>query len=66
MSEVMETSAQISAPKLDAGAWSLRAYLPALVPIIAAVALTLLRIQTGGENFIDDGALMMLALAGYL
>ena len=66
MSEVMETPAQITAPKLDAGAWSLRAYLPALIPIVGAFALTLLRIQMGGENFIDDGALMMLALAGYL
>ena len=66
MSEVLESPAQIRAPKLDAGAWSLRAYLPALLPIGAAVILTLLRIQMGGENFIDDGALMMLALAGYL
>ena len=66
MSEVMETPARITAPKLDAGAWSLRAYLPALIPIVGAFALTLLRIWSGGENFIDDGALMMLALAGYL
>ena len=66
MSEVLKSQAQFGSPKLDAGGWSIRHYLPALLPIVGAALLTLLRIQAGGENFIEDGALMMLALAGYL
>jgi ABC-type transport system involved in cytochrome c biogenesis permease subunit len=66
MSEVLKTPAQVAAPKLDANWRSLRLYLPFLLPTAAALALTLLRIQMGGANFITDGALMMLALAGYL
>ncbi|HEV2764892.1 MAG TPA: cytochrome c biogenesis protein CcsA [Pyrinomonadaceae bacterium] len=67
MSEVLKTPAQVAAPpKLDANWRSLRLYLPFLIPTVAALALTLLRILAGGANFIDDGALMMLALAGYL
>jgi ABC-type transport system involved in cytochrome c biogenesis permease subunit len=64
--EVLKSPAEFEAPRIDAGAWSLRAYLPALLPTVGAIVLTLLRIQMGGERFIDDGALMMLALAGYL
>src|SRR5918993_3494880 len=67
MSEVLKSPAQVAAaPKLDANWRSIRLYLPFLLPTLGAFALTLLRIQMGGENFIDDGALMMLALAGYL
>ncbi len=68
MSEVLKNPAQVAAaaPKIDANWRSIRLYLPFLIPTVAALALTLLRIQVGGANFIDDGALMMLALAGYL
>ncbi|MGH9902464.1 MAG: hypothetical protein ACRD68_11715, partial [Pyrinomonadaceae bacterium] len=41
-------------------------YLPAILAVGGAVALTLFRIGLGGERFITDGALMMLALACYL
>jgi cytochrome c-type biogenesis protein CcsB len=41
-------------------------YLPVLLAIGGAFLLTLLRIQMGGERFIADGALMMLALACYV
>jgi cytochrome c-type biogenesis protein CcsB len=41
-------------------------YLPFAMALGGAFLLTLLRIQTGGENFIADGALMMLALACYI
>ena len=66
MSEVLKSPAQVAAPKIDANWRSIRLYLPFLIPTVAALALTLLRIQAGGANFINDGALMMLALAGYL
>ena len=67
MSEVLKSPAQVAAaaPKLDANWRSIRLYLPFLIPTVGALALTLLRIQMGGANFINDGALMMLALAGY-
>ena len=42
------------------------AYLPVVLALGGAFLLTLLRIQTGGERFITDGALMMLALACYV
>ena len=45
---------------------SLLSYLPAALVIVGSVLLVLLRIQTGGEHFISDSALMMLALASYL
>src|SRR5919107_2068428 len=66
MSEVLKSPAQVAAPKIDANWRSLRLYLPFLLPTLGAFALTLLRIQMGGAHFINDGALMMLALAGYL
>jgi ABC-type transport system involved in cytochrome c biogenesis permease subunit len=43
-----------------------RSYLPALLALGGAVLMMLLRIQVGGEHFMSDGALMMLALACYL
>ncbi len=42
------------------------AYLPVVTAVGGAILLTLLRIQMGGEGFIADGALMMLALACYV
>ena len=41
-------------------------YIPAALAIVGSSALLLIRINTGGEHFISDGALMMLALASYL
>ncbi|HKP73519.1 MAG TPA: cytochrome c biogenesis protein CcsA [Pyrinomonadaceae bacterium] len=67
MSDVLKNPAQFGASgNADASVWSVRSYLPALIPIVGAVLLTLLRIQLGGEHFITDTALMMLALACYL
>ncbi len=43
--------------------WS---YGPAAFAILGSLALVALRINLGGERFISDGALMMLALASYL
>lgn len=42
-----------------------RAYLPAILPIIGAVILTLWRVEAG-TSFISDGALILLTLACYL
>ncbi len=41
-------------------------YLPVALAVGGAFALTVLRMQVGGERFIADGALMMLALACYV
>jgi cytochrome c-type biogenesis protein CcsB len=69
MSEVLKQPAVIgSADKKETGATrsSFISYLPAMLAILGSVLLVLLRIKTGGEHFISDGALMMLALASYL
>jgi cytochrome c-type biogenesis protein CcsB len=67
MSEVLEQPATISAPEIDlARGSSWRGFVPAILAIIGSVLMVLLRIQLGGQGFITDGALMMLALACYL
>jgi ABC-type transport system involved in cytochrome c biogenesis permease subunit len=66
MSEVLKHPAQLGSPRLDPGGWSVRSYLPAALPVAGALVMLLLRIEFGGAHFIDDGALMMLALAGYI
>lgn len=53
--------------KIDAaGEASWTSYAPAAIAIFGSIALLLIRLSTGGERFISDGALMMLALASYL
>ena len=44
----------------------INSYVPAAIAIIGAFTMLLLRINVGGDRFISDGALMMLALAAYL
>ena len=46
------------------GEW--RNYIPAVLAVGGALLLTAARINFGGQHFISDGALMMLALASYL
>lgn len=41
-------------------------YVPAALAIVGSFAMLMLRVNIGGERFISDGALMMLALASYL
>lgn len=41
-------------------------YIPAVLAIGGSFALLLIRVNVGGQHFISDGALMMLALASYL
>ena len=66
MSEVLKQPAVIGTPELKLKRSTLASYLPAALALGGAVALTLLRIETGGERFIGDVSLMMLALACYL
>lgn len=44
----------------------LRSYIPAALAIGGSLALLMIRMNVGGERFISDEALMMLALASYL
>lgn len=44
---------------------SWRSFAPFVIAIAGSIAIVLLRISAGGERFISDGALMMLALAAY-
>ncbi len=62
--EVLSSPAELSSPKPedDGSSWSLKSYLPAIIPIVGSILMVLLRIQMGGDRFIDDGALMMIAL----
>src|SRR2546423_666074 len=66
MSDVLKSPADFGSPTFDTGAWSLRSYLPAALPVFGALLMLLLRIQFGGAHFINDGALMMLALARFI
>ncbi|HEX8708704.1 MAG TPA: cytochrome c biogenesis protein CcsA [Pyrinomonadaceae bacterium] len=66
MSEVLKQPAVLDAPGVKAGSSRMLSYLPVVLVIVGSVLTVLLRIQTGGEHFISDGALMMLALFSYL
>ncbi len=48
---------------IDKPVW--KSYLPAILAIVGSFLMLFLRIEIGG-NFISDGALMMIALAGYI
>ncbi|HEX5707579.1 MAG TPA: cytochrome c biogenesis protein CcsA, partial [Pyrinomonadaceae bacterium] len=69
MSEVLKQpviagGAEDAATTAEPAAW--RSYVPAGIAVGGALLVSLLRWQVGGERFITDGALMMLALAAYL
>src|SRR5215203_6841355 len=44
----------------------LRSFLPATIAVAGSLLLVAARLTLGGDRFISDGALMMLALASYL
>ena len=48
------------------GTGMLGSYVPAMIAIVGSIAVVSARLAFGGEGFISDGALMMLALASYL
>src|SRR5919205_2190650 len=66
MSRVLKQPAVGMLPDVEIKASSLTSYLPAALAVSGAVGLTVLRFYAGGQGFISDGALMMLALACYL
>jgi len=66
MSRVLKQPAIQVLPDVNIKASSLASYLPTALALSGAVGLTVLRFYAGGQNFISDGALMMLALACYL
>ncbi|HYE64160.1 MAG TPA: cytochrome c biogenesis protein CcsA [Pyrinomonadaceae bacterium] len=66
MSEVLKQPSVVGAPDLRVESKVLRSYLPAILAITGSLLMVGLRIQLGGDRFISDGALMMLALACYL
>jgi ABC-type transport system involved in cytochrome c biogenesis permease subunit len=66
MSEALKQPALAGTPEIDLKGSTLLSYLPAVLAVVGAVVLTLLRIQAGGARFITDEALMMIALACYL
>src|SRR5215216_3604416 len=66
MSRVLKQPAVRVLPEIDIKASSSGSYLPTALALAGAAGLTLLRFYAGGQNFISDGALMMLALACYL
>ncbi len=66
MSEVLKQPAAIQTPDFKLKNSTLLSYLPAILAVVGSVLMVLLRIEMGGERFISDGALMMLALACYL
>lgn len=66
--EILQPPVLISNTEVDTNEniFSWRSYIPFALTIIGSFALVGLRINIGGEKFISDGALMMLALASYL
>jgi cytochrome c-type biogenesis protein CcsB len=66
MSRALKRPAASFAPRVGLTAASLASYLPAALAVGGAALLTLWRMRAGGEHFISDGGLMLLALACYL
>ena len=65
--EVLDRSFLVSdEPREGVSANVLMTYTPAAIAIFGSLAVLLFRIVIGGDRFISDGALMMLALASYL
>src|SRR5215208_7508032 len=66
MSRVLKQPAVGMLSEVDIKAPSFASFVPTALALSGAVGLTLLRFHAGGQHFITDGALMMLALACYL
>lgn len=67
MSEVLQRPIVAGNVGKDLGSeGAIGSYLPALLPMIGAIVVTLWRSAVGGERFISDPALVMLALASYM
>ena len=66
MSRVLKQPAVGILPEVEIKAPSFASFVPAALALGGAAGLTVLRFYAGGQGFISDGALMMLALACYL
>jgi len=65
--EILKQPILVSAEKEEGeNITSLRSYIPAALAVLGSILFVIIRIYTGGANFISDGALMMLGLACYL
>lgn len=65
MSQAVKTITP-SAPQLDLRRPAIMNFLPALLPIVGAIVMLMARRQMGYGNFIDDGALLVIALLCYI
>ena len=66
MSQALKHPAVIGTPEIGFKTSSLMSFLPTIIALGGAAFVTLLRVRAGGDHFVSDGALMMLALAAYL
>src|SRR5215217_1511529 len=66
MSRVLKQPTVGLLPEVEIKAPSFASFAPAALALGGAAGLTVLRFYAGGQGFITDGALMMLALACYL
>ncbi|MFL6257152.1 MAG: hypothetical protein ACJ74T_19255, partial [Pyrinomonadaceae bacterium] len=66
MSRVLKQTPAGFAPRFELKTKALAVYLPVVLAVGGAVLLSCLRLRAGGEGFVKDGALMLLALACYL
>lgn len=66
MSEVLQHPVLTGRMKKNVDEGALGSFLPAVLPIVGAICIVILRHILGGKNFISDGALVILALASYL
>lgn len=64
--EILQQPVVMAKDTSDDSNGRLRSYVPILVVLFGSGAVVLLRLNLGGERFISDGALMMLALGAYL
>ena len=65
MSQAVKTISP-AAPQLDLRRPAIMNFLPALWPIVGAILMLMARRQMGYGNFIDDGALLVIALLCYI
>lgn len=64
--EVLQQPVLVSEGDETEKASNWHSYVPFLISTVGAILLAIVRLNVGGDRFISDGALMMLALAAYL
>jgi cytochrome c-type biogenesis protein CcsB len=66
MSRVLKQPAVALAPRVEFKASAVASYLPVTLAVVGPILFSVWRLRAGGEHFISDGALMLVALACYL